>query len=190
MATLALFDFDHTLYRKDSLLEFTRFHHGKSFYWGMLLLSPFLIGLKIGILNNEQVKLRYFKYFFGDIDHAAFMVSAAKFAHQNIDHDIDQHIFAKFHVHLAAGDQVYIVTASAPDWIQPWSDKYGVQVIGTKLQTQNGRLTGHFSTRNCHGPQKVHRIAEIIDVNAFDRVYVYGSGAGDREMLKLAKLPE
>ena len=52
MKTLALFDFDGTLYTKDSLIEFTKSAKGNvKFYQGMLMLSPFLIGLKIGILE-------------------------------------------------------------------------------------------------------------------------------------------
>ena len=65
MKTLALFDFDGTLYSKDSLIEFTKSTKGNlRFYQGILWLSPFLIGLKLGILNNEKVKIKFLKDFF------------------------------------------------------------------------------------------------------------------------------
>lgn len=57
LKTLVLFDFDGTLYKKDSLLEFTKYYKGNSvFYIGILILSPFLIAMKLGILSNEKAK--------------------------------------------------------------------------------------------------------------------------------------
>ena len=187
MATLALFDFDHTLYKKDSLLEFTKFHCQNQYYWGLLKLMPFLVGLKLGVLNNEKVKLKYFKHFFEGIDYAAFCVSATNFAKEKIDSNINQLICAKFLQHIHAGDQIYIVTASAAEWIQPWSEQFGVNVIGTAIEIENGKLTGGFSTPNCYGQQKVDRIIESVDLDYFDKIYVYGYGKGDREMLRIQK---
>jgi HAD superfamily hydrolase (TIGR01490 family) len=187
MATLALFDFDHTLYKKDSLLEFTKFHCGSAFYIGMLKLLPQLIGMKVGFLDNEKVKSDYITHFFGNIDYAVFAASAARFAKERIDAGIDQKFLAKMQQHLKEGHQVYIVTASAPEWIQPWSGQYNVSVIGTKLETKDGILTGNFASPNCQGLQKVSRIRETIDLDAFEKIFVYGKGKGDRDMLKLQK---
>ena len=48
MKTLALFDFDGTLYSKDSLIEFTKLAKGSvKFYQGILLLNKKIIILNI-----------------------------------------------------------------------------------------------------------------------------------------------
>lgn len=186
--TLALFDFDHTLYRKDSLLEFTKFHLGnRRFYLGILYLFPQLGGLKMGILNNQKVKLKYFDYFFRNVDFDRFYESAHRFAITKIDNNLNHAVFAQFKNHLAAGDTVCIVTASAPDWIQPWSVQFGVPVIGTKLEKSDNLLTGKFASQNCHGSEKVSRITEVYNLSEFKTIAVYGSGAGDIDMLRLAK---
>jgi FMN phosphatase YigB (HAD superfamily) len=63
MRTLALFDFDGTLYKKDSLIEFTRFAKGMCRFTKMLLLFPDLIGLKLRLLPNEKVKVKFLTTF-------------------------------------------------------------------------------------------------------------------------------
>ncbi len=185
MANLALFDFDHTLYKKDSLLEFTKFYVGNKFYSGVFLLSPWLIGIKLGLINNEKVKLKYFRHFFANLNYNDFTTIGETFAKRKIPENLDKEIFRNFEQHLANGDLVYIVTASASEWIQPWSAQYNVEVIGTKIQVQNGILTGKFDSNNCYGPEKVNRIKQIINLADYDSISVYGSGKGDFEMLQL-----
>ncbi len=187
MATLALFDFDHTLYRKDSLLEFTKFHCGSGLYTGMLKLLPHLLLMKVGLATNEKTKIRYFTHFFRNMDYHQFCASAEKFATERIPADINQALMEKLQQHMKSAHEVYIVTASVPEWIEPWSKQYNVKVIGTTPEVIDGKLTGRFSTPNCSGSAKVDRISEIVDVNSFEKIVVYGKGPGDREMLKLAR---
>lgn len=186
--TLALFDFDHTLYQKDSLIEFTLFSHGKfEFYKGLCMLSPVLIGLKLGLLNNEKVKVTFLKYFFKNAFFDDFQKQATRFSKTQITQNLDPKMFEKFLHHIEQKHEVYIVTASCPDWIQPWCDFYKVQVIGTKLEVVLQRITGNISTKNCYGIEKVNRIKEVINLVDYDIIHVYGSGKGDREMLQLSK---
>jgi len=188
MKTLALFDFDGTLYRKDSLIEFTKFSKGKlSFYTGILLLSPYLVGLKMRILLNEKVKLKYMRYFFRNMEYEDFKKNAKDFSLQMIEKDLDKKTVQNFHHHIASNHSVYIVTASVEEWIQPWASQYNVQVIGTKLENFNDKISGNFLSKNCFGIEKVNRIKEIVNLDEFDEIYVYGSGRGDFEMLQLSK---
>ena len=185
MANLALFDFDHTLYAKDSLLEFTKFYSESNFYVGVAFLSPWLLGLKLGVLNNEHVKRKYFKYFFGDKSYERFTEKAKLFAINEIPKNLDRATFEKFQFHVKNNDRVIIVTASASEWILPWSTQFGVSVIGTKLQVDNHKLTGKFDSNNCYGEEKTVRIKENINLEDFSQIHVYGNGKGDAEMLKL-----
>jgi len=188
MKTLALFDFDGTLYKKDSLIEFTKFSKGKlSFYTGILLLSPHLFGLKMGILSNEKVKIRYISHFFRNMEFSHFKKLSNDFALYQIDKNLSNKIFWDFQDHINNNHTVYIVTASIEEWIQPWAAKHNVEVIGTKIENLNDKVSGNFSSKNCFGIEKVNRIKEIINLDKFDEIYVYGSGKGDLEMLELAK---
>ncbi len=188
MKNLALFDFDGTLYNKDSLLEFTKYSRGNiTFYFGMILLSPYLVLMKLGILSNEKVKIKYFKYFFKNCKYKHFKVIAKDFSLYEIEKNLDLKILENFKNHIKSKDKIYIVTASIPDWILPWSAKFNVKVLGTELEIIDGKITGNFATKNCFGKEKVNRIKASINLDNFENIYVYGSGKGDLEMLQLSK---
>jgi len=185
--TLALFDFDGTLYKKDSLIAFTKFAKGnRTFYTGMLWLLPKLIGMKLGILKNEAVKTAFVTHFFKGMDSEQFRWLGKNFALQKIDGDLNSKIKADFLKHIASGHVVCIVSASFPEWIEPWSIQYGVKVIGTNVEVADGKLTGKLASKNCFGIEKINRIKAILNMDEFESVCVYGSGKGDLEMLRLA----
>lgn len=190
MKTLALFDFDGTLYKKDSLIAFTKFLKGPTlFYQKMLLLSPDLVGMKLRLLHNEKVKVKFLTAFFKGMEQDTFESAAKDFALNEIDKNLNPEIFRAFLQHLESGHDVYIVSASAAQWIAPWSDQYKVNVIGTQLQIANGKLTGKLASKNCYGIEKVHRIREVVKLEDYQIIRVYGSGKGDCEMLSLATTP-
>jgi HAD superfamily phosphoserine phosphatase-like hydrolase len=188
MKTLALFDFDGTLYKKDSLIEFTKFAKGNfAFYIGIIKLIPNLIGLKLGLLANEKVKIKYFTFFFKNLDIDIFKKISSDYALEKIHKDLDPEIFSKLQHHIESKDTVYIVTATFPELIACWSSQYKLKVIGTKLEVKNNTITGQFASKNCYGIEKVNRINQAINLHEFDFIHVYGSGKGDKEMLQLSK---
>jgi len=188
LKTLALFDFDGTLYKKDSLIEFTKYYKGNIiFYTGIMKLFPFLLGMKLGILSNEKTKKRYITHFFKNEHYLTFNRKSGVFALTEIEKHLNASIFSSLKNHLNLNHDIYIVTASFPEWIEPWSQKYNIKVIGTRLEIFNNIITGEFHSKNCYGKEKVNRINETLDLTKFDKIYVYGSGKGDREMLELKK---
>jgi len=170
------------------MLEFTKFLKGNPlFYFGIVCLSPQLLGLKLGVFSNKKVKEKYLSHFFAEMMNDNFIQQSSNFALQQIDKDVDKTIFNKFRQHLQAKDTVYIVTASASEWIQPWAQKYNVEVIGTVLERKNNRLTGKLESINCYGEEKVRRIKKQINLQNYTEIVVYGTGKGDLAMLDLAK---
>jgi phosphatidylglycerophosphatase C len=188
MKTLALFDFDGTLYKKDSLLEFTKFSKGKlNFYIGLFMISQYLIGFKWGIISNEKAKQKFIKHFFKNTNYNDFTRKCNDFALQKINTHLNEKIYEQFINHLKLNHTVYIVTASIPEWIEPWSKQFSVPVIGTQIEIENNKITGGFVSKNCYGIEKVNRINSVLNLNEFESIIVYGAGKGDVEMLKLAK---
>ncbi len=143
--------------------------------------------MKLGILSNKNVKQKYIQYFFKDKKYDFFKSTAFDFAVQEIEKHLNSEIYKKFQKHLNAKHQIFIVTASLPEWIEPWSQKFEVAVIGSNLEIINNKITGKLASENCFGKEKVNRINAIIDLKEFDKIYVYGSGKGDLEMLELKK---
>ena len=95
--------------------------------------------------------------------------------------------------HVAEGHRTYVVSASIEEWVRPWCTSAGVEpdrVLATRVEVIDGHLTGHFSSKNCHGAEKVRRLLECEPNRADYVLYAYGDSNGDREMLQLSDFPK
>lgn len=188
MKTLVLVDFDKTLYKKDSLIEFTKFYKGKYlFFIGLISLFPSLFKWKLGLISSEITKQKFITYFFKDEDYDMFVEKGKEFSNRNISKNLNPSIWKKIKNHQENNAEIYIVTASFSEWIIDWSNKNSIQIISTKLEVINNKITGNFLSKNCNGIEKVNRIKEKIELENYEKIYVYGSGKGDLEMLQLRK---
>ena len=190
MKQLALFDFDGTLTVKDTLLAFIRFYKGNfRFYVGMIVLAPMLVLYKLKIIPNWKAKEYVLAFFFKGEDVVLFNRKAKEFSLREIPRLLNDIALKKLHWHKSQGDRVAVVTASAVNWVKPWSDEAGVGLVATKLEEKHGRLTGKISGKNCYGPEKVKRLCENINTGEFTSIYAYGDSRGDKELLEMATHP-
>jgi len=88
--------------------------------------------------------------------------------------------------HLQNGTKVVIVSASPENWIAPWCRQYGIDIIATKLQVINGKITGKIEGKNCHGYEKVKHILKRYNLSQYNKIYAYGDTPGDLPMLALS----
>jgi len=185
--TLALFDFDKTLTTKDSLLEFLKYTTSTLPYLiKMLKFTPFFIAYKLNIIKNYDAKERLFKIFFKDFNETKFKAIAKEFSLCNLDKILNYEIYQKLKTHIQRGDKVVIVSASMECWLKPWCDKHNIDLLSTKLEFKEQKLTGKFFTKNCHGKEKVSRINKHLTLSDYDDIYAYGDSSGDDEMLAIA----
>jgi phosphoserine phosphatase len=63
-----------------------------------------------------------------------------------------------------------------------------VSLISTRLETNNGKLTGRIEGKNCRGIEKVRRIKMQYKLDEYDEIYAYGDTKGDKPMLGLATI--
>lgn len=188
--TLVLFDFDGTLTRRDSLLDFLKFAVGSyDFYKGLASLSPILAAYGLRVISNSVAKEKLIAHFFAGWDTARFESVADDYSRHRIDSILRPEAFTTLQHHLASGHRVAIVSASMEDWLRAWCQGHGVELIATRMERDGARLTGRFATKNCHGPEKVARVRAHFDLEAFNEIYAYGDSRGDREMLALASKP-
>ena len=184
---LVLFDFDGTITRDDSLLEFVAYVVGfKKFFRGILVLSPILAAYKLGLASNNFTRRKLLGYFFAGMSADKFDKICKKYSTTHIEDILKQSAMDKIASYKAAGDKIVIVTASLEDWLRPWCAAQGLELLGTKIRRKGGIITGEIEGQNCYGAQKVARVRAAYDVQAFDRVIAYGDSRGDREMLEFA----
>lgn len=184
--SLALFDFDGTLFAGDSLSDFLFFAFGfKKVFIGAVLLSPFLIAYKIKFCTAVLAKERVFAHFFKNRSVSSLDSIAEKYFRVRGVKKLRRSGVAKINEHLARGHTVAIVSASA-FWVRPFAEHFGLIFISTALEVEEGRYTGRISGKNCKGLEKVNQVKEVFDVSTYQEIYAYGDTSGDTEMLALA----
>ena len=184
---LVLFDFDGTITRDDSLLEFIAYVVGfKKFFRGIFWLSPVLIGYKLKICSNNYARRRLMTYFYAGLSAHKFAQICKKYSNTHIEDIVKFSAMAKIAEYKANGDKVVIVTASLEDWLAPWCRAQGIELLGTRIKKKGGVITGEIDGANCYGAEKVRRVREAYDTDTFDRVIAYGDSRGDKEMLEFA----
>lgn len=190
MRNLALFDFDGTITTKDSFIEFIKFYSGwQKILLGVILLLPRMVLFKLGFITNWKAKEYVLTWFFKGESASEVSRRGQLFCQRVIPRLLKKEAILKLEEHKANGDKIILVSASAEDWLAPWTKTVGIDLIGTRLQVENGKLTGKIDGYNCYGIQKVNRIKEAIDLSEFKSIYAYGDSRGDREMLALADYP-
>jgi phosphatidylglycerophosphatase C len=184
---LALFDFDGTITFKDSFGDFIAYAVGRrKFIVGVALLSPMLFAYALGFIRNWRAKELVSTYFFGGWEARSFEALASKYSRERLPHMIRDIALERIGWHKLKGDKVVVVSASIDLWLADWCTACGVDLIATKLEMKDGRVTGRFLTRNCSGKEKVRRIEEQYSLQSFDYIYAYGDTPGDKAMLDLA----
>ena len=188
---LYCFDFDGTLTTSDTLLEFIKYAKGRGrFLMAFLMYSPLLVLMKLHLYPNWKAKQQIFAHLFAGMHIEKFDALCRGFAEEN-QHLLRPKGITLLHEALVAGAQVFIVSASIDNWVRPFFDirnLKGVQVLGTQIEVEDGKLTGRFKSNNCYGKEKVHRIAEVL--KSFERseyeIEAFGDSRGDKEMLAFA----
>ncbi|MGZ3940205.1 MAG: HAD-IB family phosphatase, partial [Flavisolibacter sp.] len=82
---------------------------------------------------------------------------------------------------------VVIVSASPENWIEKWTNQLGLELIASRLEIRDGKVTGKLLGKNCHGYEKVVRIKQLYDLSNYNIVAAYGDSQGDKAMLALAE---
>ena len=185
------FDFDGTLTTSDTLLEFIKYAKGRGrFLMVFLTYSPLLVLMKLHLYPNWKAKQQIFAHLFAGMRIEKFDALCRGFAEES-QHLLRPKGITLMHEALVAGAQVFIVSASIDNWVRPFFDirnLKGVQVLGTQIEVEDGKLTGNFKSNNCYGKEKVHRIAEAL--KSFERseyeIEAFGDSRGDKEMLAFA----
>lgn len=191
MNQIAFFDFDGTLTRHDTFIEFAKFSVGRGAFLKALLKSgPSLVMWKLGMRSNSEAKQRLFSNLYKGMDYNRFKALCNEFA-EYIEGDTRQETFDIMLNHKNEGRSVIIVSASIADWILPWAEAKGVdKVIATEIEADsNGIITGRFLTPNCHGLEKENRIRAMFPQVSRYETWAYGDSSGDNAMLAMVNHP-
>lgn len=182
------FDFDGTLTRRDTFVEFIRYVFGtRRLLRGFLRFAPILVLMKLGHYPNWKAKQRLFAWFFKGMGIHEFDDYCRRFARdcRSIRRDDGFTIIRRA---LNEGSRVIVVSASIENWVRPFFDDFGGQVVVscTKIDVREERVTGQFLTMNCYGIEKPKRILAAFPLRETYQLVAFGDSLGDKELLETA----
>lgn len=195
---LALFDFDGTLVKCDSMALFARrVCHGSSLKLARMLM-PFVPGYvaskacrQLRGKLKQQILVKLVREIPRDTDWDEFISTFIGL----LDNYIIPETMACMESHLKSGHIVAIVSASPSLWVSPWASSHNVKnVIATEPAVDNsGNIIG-FSGANCNYEEKVRRINEYFgfsptvlnDTKSRPHIVAYGNSSADIPMLRMA----
>lgn len=184
---IAFFDFDGTITTKDTLLEFIKSSKGRfRFLIGFLLTSPYLIAYKLQIISNQTAKEKILSFFFHNTTVEKFHEYCKAFSRNALEQLVRPKAMKEIRQLQQNNVTVVVVSASPENWIQDWAGNNNLQLIASRLEIKNGKLTGKILGKNCHGDEKVSRICEVYNLSEYNIVAAYGDSKGDKPMLQLA----
>lgn len=188
--TLALFDFDNTLISTDSFYEFALYFYGRfGFSIKALPAIPVFALHKLGVVRRDKAKEAVFSKFYKGIPIDVLKEKALQFTQDILLNKHKPEALDAFKAHLERGHRVVVVSASMDIWLAPWAEQQGVELICTNTQVVRGQMTGNFSSPNCNYDEKAKRVRQLINLNDYEKVYVYGDSGGDKSLLELATHP-
>ncbi|MBN1295249.1 HAD family hydrolase [bacterium] len=184
---LALFDFDGTITRRDTLLDFMIFSIGKPRAIGVFIrLLPSVFAFLTKRITNQQLKETFLLLSFQGMEERSLRQLADEYSKKRLPKLLRPTAMERIEWHKAAGHHIVIVSASADTWLERWCQNENLDLICSHLETKDGRITGRLLGLNCRGPEKVRRIQQHLNLENYEKIYAYGDSRGDREMLDLA----
>ncbi|WP_336761380.1 HAD family hydrolase [Asaia sp. VD9] len=191
--SLALFDFDGTLTRGDSLWRWLFFALKPiRLIKSAILTLPWLVGYRLGYISNNEAKGRLLSAAFGGMYAENLRNVGRLFAEEVIPQILREDMMARVTSYQSRGYECVLVSASLDYYLEPWARCAGfVQVLCSSLKTDElGKVGSGFAGLNCHGAEKVARIQRYIDSRSDCKpvvIVAYGDSRGDIPMMELAR---
>ena len=186
---LALFDFDGTLYPKDSFTGFIFYTLSKKHIVKKgLKILPWIQAYYLKLYPAHAMRPRLFQRMFKDIS-ANFLQNLAQEYAQQLIQNLDQELLQQLRLHQQNGDRVVLVSASIDLYLVPICNALNIELICTTTEIKDGLLTGYYSSEDCSCEQKKLRILQKYNLADYGFVYAYGNSEEDLDMLSLADHP-
>ncbi|MCD4654878.1 HAD-IB family hydrolase [bacterium] len=184
---LALFDFDGTITRKDTLLDFMVYAKGiPGAFLVFVRLLPAAMRFGLKQISNQEFKERFLTLAFKGMAQNILQEKAKAFTRKRLPCLIRPEARKQLEWHKKKNHRIVIVSASAELWLSEWCKQEKIELICSKLEVINGKLTGLLNGNNCRGPVKVERISSELNPDTYSKIYAYGDSSGDTEMLAFA----
>lgn len=183
---LALFDFDGTLYDKDSFTGFIFYVHSKRHIalQGLKVL-PYIQSYYLGFYPAYHMRPKLFQAMFKQAEVIEIEAHAKQYA-EHLIKGLNPALYTQLKQHQTLGDDVVLVSASVDIYLKYVCEILSIDLICTQVEHNTQRYTGRYLTADCSCEHKAQRIKEKYELDSYHVIYAYGNSIEDAEMLALA----
>jgi HAD superfamily hydrolase (TIGR01490 family) len=185
---LAVFDFDGTLTRRDTLMPFLAAVCGRrSLAAAVARHAPVVVRGAAGWGGETVAKQALFTRLLAGRLADEVEEAAIPFANRLLARGMRADVMDRLTWHLEQGHELALVTASPELYAAPIGRRLGfTTVLGTRLEVDGaGRLTGRLVGLNVKGEEKVRRLRDAL--GPVELGWAYGNSRSDRHLLSLAR---
>ena len=194
LTTYALFDFDGTLIRGDSILLFMRYAWQNKLCSVRNLFRFTVAGglFTVGLLSPKRAKEMALHFLKGK-KRDDYVLASEDFCRNILIPRLYPLAAEALQKQRAAGHTMLLISATPAFYLEPLKHMLGfTEVLGTDMETDHdGRFTGKIVGINCRGEEKPLRLQAYLDKTGtqLDREHssAYGNSTHDIPMLELCK---
>ena len=186
---LALFDFDGTLYKKDSFTGFIFYALSKRHIIQRgIPIYAWIQAYYLKLYPAHAMRPKLFHAMFKKCNVNEIDLIAREYA-QYLIQDYNPIILKQLHLHQAHGDQVVLVSATIDIYLKYVAEYLNIAFICSHVEIQNGRYTGRYTNSDCSNQEKVNQVLKQYKLSHYSYIYAYGNSDEDLAMLNLANYP-
>lgn len=184
---LALFDFDGTITFQDTFTPFVRRALSPlRLTTSAIRLSPLMMGYACGHISAPAMRKAIIKVGLKGCEKDVLDELGRIYCKEVLRGQIRPEAAKRIAWHKNRGDRIAVVSASLDFYLAPWCEWTGVDLICSKLEVSDGKLTGRYLGEGCTGLEKSLRVTRRYDLSGVSSIYAYGDTTEDEPLLKLA----
>ena len=189
MKKVVIFDFDHTITKKDSFNDFLKYTFKNKFYFVMLKSALWIILYKFNIISNAKVKTKIFQSFYKNKDYNQYSKDCQKYVQNQLDNIIKdnmKNLISSYHNNKY---QLILLSASFKEWLEPWAKKNNFdKVICSSFVINNNVIDGNIlENYSCYSKNKLKMLKENVpDILYYEDIIAYGDSKSDKYFMDIA----
>jgi HAD superfamily hydrolase (TIGR01490 family) len=191
--TVAVFDLDGTITRRDAYLGFLLFylrHHPRRWHRALMTAAAGAL-FGVGFLGHDAMKRTALRLVLGGAERSHLERWSARFVDRQAAALVRPGALTRIAAHRRAGDELLLATASLDLYAEPLAQRLGFTcVVSTRAAwTADARISGELEGGNLRGAQKLAAIEKALANNSGDEaafVIAYADHHSDLPLLRWA----
>lgn len=191
--SVAAFDFDGTLSRRDTLVPFLAKVAGRARFV-QVCTQLGLLGARrrVDVRDRDELKVEMVRRLFRGRSETELRRQGEWYARDLLANELNPEVLRRVEQHRTAGHEVLFVSASLVYYLDPLARELDLQgVIAVEPAVDGDTLTGELTHPNVRAEQKALRLRDWLGEPPegplqHTELWAYGNSSGDHALLELA----